>query len=108
MVKCMKILQVNAVYNVGSTGVIVSDLHKLSTEEGIESHVAYSTSPLSPNDIHNGYRIGNIIGKKIHMKIAVNSNTAETGTNRLAGLPSASMAHSRINNTQRRLCPTTQ
>lgn len=62
----MKVLQINAVYNVGSTGVIVSDLHELSIESGIDSYVAYSTSPISSKNIVNGYRVGRWFGKKVH------------------------------------------
>ena len=60
----MRVLQVNAVYGVGSTGVIVEDIHKLCIEKGIESYVAYSTTNRS--EVPNGYRIGNNLGKKIH------------------------------------------
>ena len=60
----MRVLQVNAVYGVGSTGVIVEDIHKLSIEKGIESYVAYSTT--NKSEVPNGYRIGNNLGKKIH------------------------------------------
>ncbi len=62
----MKILQINAVYNVGSTGVIVSDLHELSMKAGMDSYVAYSTSPMPSKKITNGYRIGKWLGKKMH------------------------------------------
>ena len=62
----MRILQINAVYNVGSTGVIVSDLHELSMLAGMDSYVAYSTSPLPKKRICNGYRIGKFFGKKVH------------------------------------------
>ena len=31
----MKVMQINAVYGVGSTGVIVEDLHNLSLKNGI-------------------------------------------------------------------------
>lgn len=51
----MKVMQINAVYASGSTGYIVSDIHTLSIENGIDSYVAYSTSPLSRNEIVNGY-----------------------------------------------------
>ena len=37
----MKILQVNCVYNTGSTGKIVYDLHKTLERKGIESIVCY-------------------------------------------------------------------
>ena len=50
----MKVMQINAVYGVGSTGVIVEDLHKLSLENGIESYVSYSTTNKNSQDIKNG------------------------------------------------------
>lgn len=62
----MKVMQINAVYAAGSTGNIVCDIHTLSLESGIDSYVAYSTSPLSKNEIDNGYQIGTTVGKKIH------------------------------------------
>lgn len=62
----MKVLQINAVYGYGSTGVIVRDIHEMCLKTGIESYVAYSTSPSSLTSIKNGYVIGNVIGKKLH------------------------------------------
>ena len=62
----MKVMQVNAVYGVGSTGVIVEDLHNISLQNGIESYVSYSTTNKNPDDIKNGYIIGKTAGKKIH------------------------------------------
>lgn len=62
----MKVLHINAVYGVGSTGVIVEDIHKLSMENGIESYVAYSTTRKNPSEIQNGYVIGKNLGKKAH------------------------------------------
>lgn len=62
----MKVMQINAVYGVGSTGIIVEDLHKLSLENGIESYVSYSTTNKNPAEIKNGYVIGGILGKKTH------------------------------------------
>lgn len=62
----MKILQINAVYGIGSTGAIVKDIHEISLKNGIDSYVAYSTSSVSPDNIHNGYCIGSVIGKKLH------------------------------------------
>ncbi len=62
----MKVMQINAVYGVGSTGVIVEDLHNLSLKNGIESYVSYSTTNKSPDEIENGYVIGDTFGKKIH------------------------------------------
>lgn len=62
----MKILQINAVYGVGSTGVIVEDIHNLSFECGIDSYVAYSTTNKNPDEIKNGYVVGGMFGKKFH------------------------------------------
>lgn len=62
----MKVMHINAVYGVGSTGVIVEDLHKLSFQNGIDSYVSYSTANKNPDEIRNGYVIGNTIGKKTH------------------------------------------
>ena len=62
----MKIVQVNATYNAGSTGTIMSDIHKLLLKNGFESYVAYSTTDVDENDIVNGYKIGGVFGKKVH------------------------------------------
>lgn len=62
----MKVLQINAVYGVGSTGVIVRDIHELCLENGIESYVVYSTSNVPSESIINGYQIGNTLDKKLH------------------------------------------
>lgn len=62
----MKVMQINAVYGVGSTGIIVEDLHNLSLKNGIESYVSYSTTRKNPADVKNGYVIGGTLGKKIH------------------------------------------
>lgn len=62
----MKVMQINAVYGVGSTGVIVEDLHNLSFKNGIDSYVSYSTTNKNPDEIKNGYVIGDTLGKKIH------------------------------------------
>ena len=62
----MKVMQINAVYGIGSTGVIVKDIHELSQKSGIESYVSYSTSPIANTDIKNGYIIGSKLGKKVH------------------------------------------
>lgn len=62
----MKILQINAVYGMGSTGNIVRDIHELCLSENIESHVAYSLSNRAEEEIVNGYKIGGTLGKKLH------------------------------------------
>jgi glycosyltransferase involved in cell wall biosynthesis len=62
----MKVLQINAVYGVGSTGGIVRDIHELCLKNGIDSYVAYSTSKIKPDNIKNGYKIGNTLDHKVH------------------------------------------
>lgn len=62
----MKVLQINATYGIGSTGVIVKDIHELALKEGVESYVAYSMSAMPPSEIVNGYKIGTAFGKKLH------------------------------------------
>lgn len=62
----MRVLHINAVYGVGSTGVIMEDIHKLSMENGIESYAAYSTTRKKSDEITNGYVIGKNLGKKLH------------------------------------------
>ncbi len=63
-------MQINAVYGVGSTGVIVEDIHNLALKNGIESYVSYSTTNKNSADIKNGYIIGGTLGKKIHALLA--------------------------------------
>lgn len=60
----MKVLHINAVYGVGSTGVIVKDLVQIGKMSGIESYVAYSTG--KKNKSKEMYVIGNVLEKKIH------------------------------------------
>ena len=62
----MKIMHINAVYGMGSTGVIVEDLHNLAFQNGMESYVSYSTSSRKFTEIKNGYQVGNSLGKKLH------------------------------------------
>lgn len=59
----MRILQINAVYNQGSTGVIVKDIDETLQENGYESFVAYATCSKIPK---NGFKIGNKIDYKVH------------------------------------------
>ncbi len=66
----MKVMQINAVYGVGSTGVIVEDLHNLCLKNDIDSYVSYSTTNKNPAEIKNGYVIGGNLGKKTHALLA--------------------------------------
>ncbi|MDI6700803.1 MAG: glycosyltransferase [bacterium] len=57
----MKVLNLNAVSSIRSTGKIVDYLHEYLTRNGLESYVAYSFGP----KIRNGFIIGNPFEKKI-------------------------------------------
>lgn len=60
----MKVLQVNAVYGHGSTGVIVRDIEHLCEQSGIECYVA-SPDPMV-KEAKREYKIGNLIDQKFH------------------------------------------
>ncbi len=62
----MKVMQINAVYGVGSTGVIVEDIHNLALENGMDSHVVYSSTNKKQDGIVNGYAVKGNLEKKIH------------------------------------------
>ena len=62
----MKLLQINAVYGYGSTGVIVQNIHELALSRGVQSYVVYSLTNLPKNSIINGYKMGGTFGKKFH------------------------------------------
>ncbi len=60
----MKVLQVNAVYNIASTGRTTRELHDALLEMNIDSYVAYSISNIIPDD--KMYLIGNKFDRKTH------------------------------------------
>lgn len=60
----MRVLQINAVYGHGSTGVIVKDIFDLCSKSNIECYVA-SPDP-SVQLCERGYKIGNKFDQKIH------------------------------------------
>ena len=60
----MKILQINAVYNLSSTGRTTTELHTALLEKGIDSYVAYAQTN-RPDDA-NLYVIGNKNDRKLH------------------------------------------
>ena len=62
----MKVLQINAVDSIGSTGTIMSDIQDVCTRNGIECHIAYSVTRRHKADILNGYHIGNWFDHKLH------------------------------------------
>lgn len=59
----MKIVQINAVYGYGSTGIIVRDIHKLSEKCKLKSYAAYQFSNENNTDI---FKIGNLFDWKFH------------------------------------------
>lgn len=62
-----RIVQINACYGYGSTGVIVKDLHNMCIKEGVECLVAF---PQSNCIVENGYKIGNFVSHKLHAILA--------------------------------------
>lgn len=62
----MKIVQINAVYGVGSTGVLVQDIHNFLEKEGHQSYVFWATKCSGLKDKKNIVRIGNTVDHKIH------------------------------------------
>ena len=60
----MKIVQINAVYGVGSTGKTTKELHKKLIEQGHESFVFWSTKCSSNEE--GLYRIHSFFGSKLH------------------------------------------
>lgn len=60
----MKVLQINAVYGYGSTGVIVRDIEHQCEQNDIECYVASPDSNVS--NAKRGYKIGNILDHKLH------------------------------------------
>ena len=62
----MKVMQINAVYGVGSTGLIVEDIHKALKKASHESYVLGSIAKKSAYDIESFIRIGNTLDHKGH------------------------------------------
>ena len=59
----MKVLQINAVYGSGSTGLIVKDIEQILMQNGYSTSVVYQKASVIPK---NGYRVGNPLDWKIH------------------------------------------
>ena len=64
----MRVLQINAVYGHGSTGVIVHDIEELCEQSGIESYVASPDKAVV--GAKHGYVIGNVVDHKLHALFA--------------------------------------
>ena len=59
----MKIVQVNAVYKLASTGRTTMEMHEYLQHNGIESYVF---CPNMSDEDHNIYRVGSDLDHKIH------------------------------------------
>ncbi len=59
----MKVLQINATYGVGSTGLIMRDIGNALTSSGHEAYFAYQTAVAPPE---KGYRVGSAFDRKRH------------------------------------------
>ena len=59
----MKVLQINANYGFGSTGLIVKDIGDVLQESGHEAYFAYQSTN---QKIQTGYKVGNVLDWKIH------------------------------------------
>lgn len=60
----MRVLQINAVYGHGSTGVIVQDIYELCKNSKIDCFVASPDSNVLLCE--DGYKIGNKLDHKLH------------------------------------------
>ena len=60
----MKILQINAVYDIGSTGRIACEMAKGIESYGHECYIAYSSG--KSTEYAKSYKMGSTLGKKIH------------------------------------------
>lgn len=61
----MKVLQINSVCGIGSTGRIATDIHNILIEKGYESYIAYGRD--LPKNCDNAIRIGNKIDNYTHV-----------------------------------------
>lgn len=61
----MKVLQINSVCGIGSTGRIATDIHNILIEQGHESYIAYGRD--LPKNCENAIRIGSKIDNYTHV-----------------------------------------
>lgn len=59
----MRIVQINAVYGIGSTGTIVRDIQGCCEKSGIECFVVYTHAG---GEVPNGYKVGSLFENKLH------------------------------------------
>lgn len=63
----MKVLQINSVCGVGSTGRIATDIHQILIEQGHESYIAYGRG--YPNNCDAAIKIGTNIDNYVHVAL---------------------------------------
>lgn len=61
----MKVLQINSVCGIGSTGRIATDIHKILIEQGHESYIAYGRD--LPKNCDNAIKIGTKLDNYTHV-----------------------------------------
>lgn len=67
----MKILQINSVYNFGSTGKIVKSLHNYLLDNNIESYIIYARKYTSQDIDQNIIQVYSPIGTALHAALGV-------------------------------------
>jgi len=63
----MKVLQINSVCGIGSTGRIATDIHKILVEQGHDSYIAYGRG--NARSCNNTIRIGNTYDNYAHVAL---------------------------------------
>lgn len=64
-IRDIRVLHINAVLDIGSTGTITRHIHELCISKGISSKIAYAIGPEEDTD-SNLYKIGNVVDHKLH------------------------------------------
>ena len=59
----MKVLQINATYGYGSTGLIMKDIGDTLVASGNEAYFAFQSANVS---VPNGYAVGSFLDRKVH------------------------------------------
>lgn len=62
----MKVLQINATYGIGSTGVITKELSEICYKNGIKPYAAFSKGHANIDEFIDYYEIGSWLDHKIH------------------------------------------
>lgn len=76
----MKVLQINSVCGIGSTGRIATDIHSILIEQGHESHIAYGRD--LPKNCNEAIKIGTKYDQYIHFAMTRVSDKHGLGSRR--------------------------